>query len=45
MSNEYQLLESTLKKKICSFDSEHFDGIRNSITNSVEKPIAEIIQY
>ena len=44
--NEYQPLESTLKNKcVSAFDSEYFDGIRNSITNAVEKRIAEIIQY
>ena len=44
--NEYQLLDSILKNQFVSaFDSEYFDGIRNSITNAVEKPIAEIIQY
>ena len=44
--NEYQLLESTLKNQFVSaFDSEYFDGIRTSVTNAVEKSIAEIIQY
>ena len=44
--DEYQLLESTLKNQFVSaFGSEYFDGIRNSITNAIEKPIAEIIQY
>ena len=44
--NEYQLLESTLKSQfVGAFDSEYFDGIRNSTANAVEKPIAEIIQY
>ena len=44
--NEYQLLESTLKNQFVSaFDSEYFDGIRKSVTNAVEKSIAEIIQY
>ena len=44
--NEYQLLESTLKNQfVGAFDSEYFDGIRNSTANAVEKPIAEIIQY
>ena len=44
--NEYQLLEGTFKNQFVSaFDSEYFDGIRNSITNAIEKPIAEIIQY
>ena len=44
--NEYQLLESTLKNTcVSAFDSEYFDGICYSITNAVERPIAEIIQY
>ena len=34
------------KKQFASaFESEYFDGIRNSTTNAVERPILEIIQY
>ena len=44
--NECQLLESMLKHYFFStFESEYFDGIRTSISNAVERPISEVIQY
>lgn len=45
--NEYQLLESTVVENpvVSVFESWYFDVIHNSITNAVERPISEIMQY